>query len=386
MSELSEKDIARFWSHVDRRDPGECWPWLTGKKHGYGAFAFGSRSDGTRATVPAHRVAYYLTHGRWPKPCCLHACDNPPCCNPAHLFEGTHEDNVADRQAKGRTNVRRGEAHPSTHLTERDIQDIRALSGVGLTQRELAERYGIRQPAMFDIIHRNTWANVPDYPKGERTMSLGENSTAAADFAQPICECGMLADECACTDDPASELNPAFAGLDFLEVDITTAPAWNAQLAAHAAAIVTSAELPTPEIPADVRAMVPVPKYVELTPEQHACVSHALAWIEETERIVKATVAGAALLAAFLLPGQASAREYPVIGTPAYDASCQIVTEWEDGGAKAYCAEDGETYLFDADGFFYNDHGIRFYGRAPGTWYVAPELLQIGPDAPVSAR
>jgi ribosomal protein S27AE len=101
---------------------------------------------------------------------------------------------------------------------------------------------------------------------------------------------------------------------------------------------------------------------------------------------IKKALAGAALLATLLLPAHASAHEYPVIGTPAYDASCQVVTEWEGGGALAYCEEDGETYLFDADGFFYNDNGIRFYGRPPGTWYVAPERLQIGPGAPVDAR
>lgn len=103
-------------------------------------------------------------------------------------------------------------------------------------------------------------------------------------------------------------------------------------------------------------------------------------------RWTKGVLAGAALLTALALPGHASAREYPIIGTPAYDASCQIVTEWEDGGALSYCEEDGETYLFDADGLFYTDNGIRFYGRQPGTWFVAPERLQIGPGAPVDAR
>ncbi|HEX2673444.1 MAG TPA: hypothetical protein VHM25_21330 [Polyangiaceae bacterium] len=97
-------------------------------------------------------------------------------------------------------------------------------------------------------------------------------------------------------------------------------------------------------------------------------------------------LAGAALLALALLPGHASAREYPIIGTPAYNASCAIVREYqEDGSALAYCTEDGETYYYDVDGNFIYDHGIKLWIAQPG-WRVAPEFLQIGPGAPVDAR
>lgn len=35
-------------------------------------------------------------------PFVLHTCDNPPCCNPAHLYRGTALDNARDRDTRGR--------------------------------------------------------------------------------------------------------------------------------------------------------------------------------------------------------------------------------------------------------------------------------------------
>ena len=85
-----------FDERVDRSaGPGACWPW-TGPRHsaGYGLFR----------RQYAHRLALESALGRplgsGMEAC--HSCDNPPCCNPAHLFEGTHQDNVRDMAAKGR--------------------------------------------------------------------------------------------------------------------------------------------------------------------------------------------------------------------------------------------------------------------------------------------
>lgn len=80
------------------RTPTGCLEW-TGKRHkGYGVTTFGRNS-----TVFTHRKVWMLTFGAIPAGLCvLHRCDNPPCCNPDHLFLGTALDNARDRTAKGR--------------------------------------------------------------------------------------------------------------------------------------------------------------------------------------------------------------------------------------------------------------------------------------------
>lgn len=99
-----QQRVALFWSRVDVRGPDDCWPWqLRLTDDGYGDVRFLGKS------CRAHRVSFFLTYGRWPEPCGLHRCDNRPCCNPAHVFEGTHKQNLADRDAKGRQ--ARGDRH-----------------------------------------------------------------------------------------------------------------------------------------------------------------------------------------------------------------------------------------------------------------------------------
>lgn len=94
----TEERIKIFWTWVDRSaDPDACWEWQGERdKKGYGKFSCLGESK-------AFRIAYRLIKGDiQPGMVIMHSCDNPPCCNPDHLSEGTHLDNMRDKIAKGR--------------------------------------------------------------------------------------------------------------------------------------------------------------------------------------------------------------------------------------------------------------------------------------------
>lgn len=101
----------RFWSKVDKSGgPDACWPWM-GALHTddfpYGRFRANTSNDSDGRTVYAHRFAVEMTRGAIPEGMfACHHCDNPPCCNPSHLFIGTPDDNVQDMVRKGRSHWR----------------------------------------------------------------------------------------------------------------------------------------------------------------------------------------------------------------------------------------------------------------------------------------
>lgn len=107
--------IDRFFTHVRLASyVGGCAEW-TGYRNpdGYGMINTGSRTDGSRRTIGAHRFAWEMLRG--PVPAGLqvcHKCDNPACVEPSHLWLGTFADNMKDKVAKGRQSTARGAAHP----------------------------------------------------------------------------------------------------------------------------------------------------------------------------------------------------------------------------------------------------------------------------------
>ena len=143
----------RFWRQVDRRGDDECWPWTGGlKSGGYGAFHIGGRQIGAHRYAAGCRIGDGVV--------VMHTCDNPPCCNPAHLRKGTIADNNADRSRKGRNADIRGERNVNAKLRAADVHLIRQLATKRGMQTSLAKRYGMSEAQISRIVNGTRWASA----------------------------------------------------------------------------------------------------------------------------------------------------------------------------------------------------------------------------------
>jgi hypothetical protein len=144
-----------FFSLLPIGDPDACWKWpRLNPDQRYGYFKYRYRK------YYAHRVSYEIHHGPIPEGMCVcHHCDNPPCCNPAHLFLGTDQDNVSDMIAKGR-NVRGEDMHASK-LTESQVLEIRYLYSIGWLQADLSAAFGVTPSSVSSVITGKSWKHLP---------------------------------------------------------------------------------------------------------------------------------------------------------------------------------------------------------------------------------
>lgn len=98
--QYTTKDVARFYSKVSTTPTEQgCLEWLAyHDDRGYGYFDVGGKPVG------AHRVAWEIANGSIPAGMVIRhfVCDNPRCCNVAHLRLGTYADNVQDMMRSGR--------------------------------------------------------------------------------------------------------------------------------------------------------------------------------------------------------------------------------------------------------------------------------------------
>ena len=144
----------RFWSKVQKSDDNGCWLWTAAKtRHGYGV-----TSTHLQKSAKAHRVSLELSGIQVPsEKLVLHRCDTPSCVNPAHLFIGTVQDNVRDRQAKGRGRAAYGAAAGRAKLSDACVNAIRCSP---LSNIELAAIFEVNASSISRARNTKTWRHI----------------------------------------------------------------------------------------------------------------------------------------------------------------------------------------------------------------------------------
>jgi len=163
---LAKSDLKRLFNKIDfpndwKENPKVldlCWKYLGGvDKDGYGRFWLKYFNN----NVYAHRLVYEYYMGEIPKSLCVcHTCDNPPCCNPNHLFVGTSPENTMDKVSKERQN--KGESVWTARLTEDQV--IKILEDI-LDHKynhyyEIAIDYGVHRDTIGKIIFGRNWKHI----------------------------------------------------------------------------------------------------------------------------------------------------------------------------------------------------------------------------------
>lgn len=161
---LTPGNVARFWETVDMSGgPDACWPYMGARDPlGYGRFSICQQRH------RAHRIAAELEYGPCPdhlRVC--HHCDNPPCCNPRHLYYGTAKDNTQDMIRRGRAKFfdlrqLKGETHPNARLSADIVIALRREWGrERFVVADRARDLGITPQGLWAILKHKTWQHLP---------------------------------------------------------------------------------------------------------------------------------------------------------------------------------------------------------------------------------
>lgn len=151
--------ITRFEDKFIPEPNSGCWLWLGALDvNRYARFGVKGRN------CKASRVSYALYKCEEPGALhVLHKCDTPQCVNPDHLFLGTHQDNVADRVAKGREGDRSGlkngcagQRNPLSRLSPADVKKIREMKK-RMPYRAVADHFGVAVGSVQKIIEGRSW-------------------------------------------------------------------------------------------------------------------------------------------------------------------------------------------------------------------------------------
>lgn len=136
-------------------------------KDGYGEIQ--TTFAGKKLHILVHRAVYQVVFNDplTSNDIICHKCDNPSCCNPKHLFKGTHLDNIRDkvnknRQARGSKNGRYIDGRASDKIIKKihshgaklrreQVLKIKELKSEGVKLLSIANTLHISYQTVKDI-------------------------------------------------------------------------------------------------------------------------------------------------------------------------------------------------------------------------------------------
>lgn len=166
---LSDSFPLRFIAKIEFKGPDDCWIWIGSTRpasrlhpEGHGMI---QRMEGRNWKIYAHRAAYILWRGPVPEGkivChCCPAAANPLCCNPKHLYLGTHATNAQDTLRENanyfQTHSFQGEKHGMAKLTPAQVDEIRRAREAGTILRVLASEYGVSVGHIHHVCSGRAW-------------------------------------------------------------------------------------------------------------------------------------------------------------------------------------------------------------------------------------
>lgn len=147
LDRLVERVVAR----IKLNDNG-CWVWQGAKKGPDASSGYGLIGQGRAKLHYTHRIMFEAFNGPIPKGGVVcHACDNPSCCSPEHLWLGDAKENGRDMSRKGRG---------TSPLSPEQVREIRRLLGHEVNQNYIAAYFNVTQATVSNIHLRNTWDSL----------------------------------------------------------------------------------------------------------------------------------------------------------------------------------------------------------------------------------
>ena len=146
---VSGKTLFNFLSKLTPSTNGKCLLFTGARTKGgtgYGLFHNGEKME------LAHRFAYKLWNDTVipENMYCLHSCDTPNCVSKKCLSTGTAKDNSADMKARNRST--KGSKKTAKRFSEKEKDQIRALSLSGSSQYAIAKLFNRSEPTISHVL------------------------------------------------------------------------------------------------------------------------------------------------------------------------------------------------------------------------------------------